>query len=82
MSNLVRETLDMVVLDLACSWTVTEKLWFDTLNDRDKSLVKTAESNRTFCFDDGVKIKAINSVKFLVTIRGVKVLKCILRLIS
>ena len=79
MSELVRETLGMTVLDSACSRIVAGKLWFDiffdTLNNRDKCLVKTAKSNRTFCFDDGVKIKAINSVKFLVTIGSVKGVK-------
>ena len=46
MSKIARETLSMAVLDSACSWTVAENLWFDiffdTLNDRDKHLVKTA----------------------------------------
>ena len=38
------------------------------LNDRDKNLVKTAKSNRLFCFGNGVEVKAIKSVKFPVTI--------------
>ena len=42
------------------------------LNDRDKRLVKIAKSNRTFCFRGGVEVKAINSVKFQVTIVGFK----------
>ena len=81
-SKLVRETLGMVVLDSACSRTFAGKQWFDiffeTLNDRDKCLMKIAKSNRTFCFGDEVEVKAIKSIKFLVTIRGVK--ECILRL--
>ena len=48
------------------------KLWFDitfdTLNDQDKRLVKTAKTNKTFCFGDGVEVKAIKSVKFPATI--------------
>ena len=76
MSNLVKKILGMAVLDSACSWTIARKLWFDiffeTLNDRDKCFVKTAKSNRTFCFGDGVKVKTINLVKFPVTIWGVK----------
>ena len=75
MPNLVKETFGMAVLDSVCSWTVARKLWFDiffdSLNDQDKYLVKTAKPNRTFCFGDGVEAKAINSVKFPVTIRGV-----------
>ena len=43
-SKFVRETLDMALLDSACSWTVARKLWFDiffdTLNNQDKHLVK------------------------------------------
>ena len=40
------------------------------LNDRDKHLVKTAKSYRTFCIL--VEVKAIKSVKFLVTVVLVK----------
>ena len=72
----MRETLGITVLDSACSHTVAGKLWFDmffdTLNDQDKCFVKTAKSNRKFCFGDGVEVKAINSVKFPVTIGCVK----------
>ena len=71
MLKLVRETLGIAVL--ACSWTVSRKLWFyiffDTLNNQDKHLVKTSKSNRIFCFGDGVEVKDINSVKFTVSIR-------------
>ena len=66
----------MAVLDSACSHIVTRKLWFDIffdkLDDQDKCSVKTAKSNRTFCFGDEVEVKAIKSVKSLVTIEGVK----------
>ena len=45
MSNIVGDTLGMSVLDSVCSRTVAERLWFDiffdTLNDWDKYLVKT-----------------------------------------
>ena len=58
----------MAVLDSACSQTVTEKLCFDIffemLNDRDKHLVKAAKSNRTFCFDDRVEVKAFIQLNF------------------
>ena len=68
MSEFVRETLGMAVLDSVSSWTVAIKLWFDfffdTLNDQDKYLEKT---NKTFCFGDRVEVKSINSVKFLAT---------------
>ena len=47
-------------------------IFFDTLNDCDKHFVKTYKSNRTFCFADGVEVKAIKSVKFSVTIGDVK----------
>ena len=71
MLELVREILCMAVLR-----QLLEKLWFDIffdmLNDQGKCLVKTASSNRTFCFGDGVEVKAINLVKFLVTIVGIK----------
>ena len=75
----MRKTFSMAVLDSSCSWTVARKLRFDIffnmLNDRDKCLVKTTMSNRTFYFGDGVEVKAINSVKFPVTtgvIKGVR----------
>ena len=72
MSKLVRETLSIAVLDSACSWTVEGNLWFDIffdmLNDQDKRLVKTVKYNRTIYFGDGIEVKAINSVKFPVTI--------------
>ena len=66
----------MAVLDSTFSRTVAGKLWFDIffdmLNDRDKCLVKTATSYRTFCFGDEVEVKAFKSVKFPVTIEGIK----------
>ena len=66
----------MAVLDSACSRTVAGKLWFDiffdTLNHWAKCLVKNAKLNKTFCLGDGVKVKPIYSVKFLVTIGCVK----------
>ena len=78
-SKLVRETLGMAVFNSACSQSVARKLWFDIffdmLNDLDKCFIKTAKSNRTFCFGDGVEVKAIKSVKFLLTIGGVKSVK-------
>ena len=43
-----------------------------TLFNVDKRLVKTAKSNWTFCFGGGVEVKAFKSVKFSVTIVGVK----------
>ena len=76
MSKFVRETLGMAVLDSACFRIVAGKLWFDiffdTLNDQDNRQIKTAKSNRTFCFGDGVEVKAIKLVKFPLTIRSVK----------
>ena len=64
MSKLVREAHGMAVLDSACSQIVARKLWFDiffdTLNDQDKHLVKTAKTNKTFCFGDGVEVKLLN----------------------
>ena len=48
----MRETLGRALIDSACSQTVAGKLWFDiffdTLNDQDKLLIKTAKSIRTF----------------------------------
>ena len=68
MSKLVRETLGMAVWNSACSHTVTGKLWFDiffdTLNNWDKCLVKIAKSNRTFYFGDGVGVKAKIQLNF------------------
>lgn len=76
MSNLVKETLGMAVLDSACSQTVAGEIWFnvffDTLNGRDKRLVETVRSNRIFCFEDGVEVRAIKTVKFPVTIGGIR----------
>ena len=79
MPKLVRDTLGMAVLDSGCSWAVATKLWFDIffvmLNDQDKCLVKIAKSHWTFCFGEVMEVKAINSVKFPVTIWGVKAVK-------
>ena len=33
-------------------------IFFDTLNDQDKHLVKTDKSNRTFYFSDEIEVKA------------------------
>ena len=75
MSKLVRETLSMAMLDSACSQTVARKLlfdiFFDMLNDWEKPFVKTAKSDRTFCFNDRVEVKAINLIKFPITMGGV-----------
>ena len=76
MFNLVKETQGKVDLDFAYSKTAVKGIWlnvfFDTLNNWDKWLVVTAESNRTFCCGDGVEVKAIKAVKFPVTLGGVK----------
>ena len=50
---------------VGCAGKLWFDIFFDTLNDQDKSLVKTA--NMTICFHD-----ATNSVKFPVLLEGVK----------
>ena len=54
---------------------IDAKIWFnvflDTLNNQDKWPVKTAKSNRIFCFGDWVELKAIKAVKFPVTLEQV-----------
>ena len=73
MSNFVKKTLARAALDSANSWTVAReicfKVLFNILNDRDKRWEETAESNRIFCFGDGVEVKAIKSGKFPVTLK-------------
>ena len=70
----MKETLSRGILNMHVHELLLEKfgLFFDTLNDQDKWLVKTAKSNRTFCFGDGVDVKAIKAVKFPVTLGGIK----------
>ena len=66
----------MAVLDSACTHTIAGELWLEvflgTLSDGDKNLVKIRNSNRSFCFGDGVAVKASKVVKFPVTIGGVR----------
>ena len=74
--NLEMETLNRAVLDSVCSQTFAGEIWFeiffDTLSDRVKQLVETAKFNRAFCFGDGEEIKTIKTVKFPVTLGGIK----------
>lgn len=72
----VMSNLAMAVLGSAYSWTVAREVWFNvffhTLSDEDKNLVKISKSNRTFCFGDGVEVKSTKVVKFPVTIGSAK----------
>lgn len=74
-SNLVKETFAMAASDSACSQKVDREVWFnlffDTLSDQVKNLVRISKSNRTFSFGDGMEVKASKAVKFPVAIGSV-----------
>lgn len=76
-SNLVKETFGMAVLDSACTRTLAGEVWLDvyldTLNESDLQLVKYTNSDRSFCFGDGVAVTAIKVAKFPVTLGGIRV---------
>ena len=75
----MKKTLRRAVLDSACSQTVAGEIFSLTYSlihkMTDKQLVETAKSNRTFCFEDGVTVKASKAVKISVNLAGVKGVK-------
>ena len=76
MSNLLKKTQNRAVLNTVSSQTVALEIWFSiyfhTINDLDRQLVETAKSNRTFCFEDWVEVKAVKFPVTSVSIKGVR----------
>lgn len=66
MSNLVKETFGMAVLDLAYSWTVATDIWFKFFYDtQDRTLVQKKNLSLTgIFFFNGVEVKSTKTVKF------------------
>ena len=78
MSNLVRESLGMGVLDTGCSKTVVGETWLsafeETLSYKERQSMKSIPSETNFVFGDGVEVTSARAVKIPVTI-GTKAVK-------
>ena len=66
MDALMAEVIGFVFLDLGCSKPVCRMAWLssflDSLDAKEKQMVKTEPSNSTYRFGDGRKVKALKSV--------------------
>ena len=66
MDALTVEAIGFVLLDLGCSRTVCGLAWLtsllDTLDAKEKQMVKTEPSNSTYRFGGGQRLKALKNV--------------------
>ena len=68
MSALIKETLRMAVLGIACTKTITGETWLnlfiDTLTEEDTKLFNIRPSDMNFRFGDGIEVNSTEIVKF------------------